>query len=572
LIEVDRVNLINGKLVRLVKSAAGRAALSFPDPPLSDGVVLLRPWGPSDIPVACGWARDSEILRFTGIPPSMTEAFMSDRLAVMEYERRTGRGIYLVIADATADRVLGSCDIRITRYPDRGEIGYVIDPSARGQGVAGRAVRLLVDWAFETLRLELIHATVDPANVPSVRLLRRIGFAALDGGEGSELRLERKHQPARRPARPARQRGTTIAIAVGARPNFVKMASVVAALKSRAGLQPVIVHSGQHYDPLLSDAILRDLDFPEPDRFLGVGSGTHGEQTARALMAFERYLAEDGPSAVVVAGDVNSTLACSLAAAKLGVPVAHVESGLRSGDWTMPEEINRVLTDRLSQLLFTHSEDADANLLAEGIDPARIHLVGNTMIDPLRRLERAARERAVWETIGVDEGDYAVVTLHRPSNVDDPCRLEAICAELRRLASQVPVVFPVHPRTRDRLRGATTAAGVHLIDPLGYLDFLSLETGAAAIVTDSGGIQEEAAALGVPCYTLRPNTERPITISHGTNVLLGEAPEALRQVDPRPRPRVPSAIPKWDGHAGERIANVLVREYAGEPMRLVASR
>jgi UDP-N-acetylglucosamine 2-epimerase (non-hydrolysing) len=570
------MNRINGKVVRLVKHAVGTAALPFPNPPLRDNNVVLRPWSESDIPVACSWAHDDEILRFTGISPLTTEASLADRLAVMEYERRTGRGIYLVIAHDATGAVLGSCDIRLIRYPDEGEIGYVIDPSARGRGVAGTAALLLVDWAFDDLRLEVIHATVDPANVPSVRLLRRLGFVARDDGGKLAMRLKRGQAALGVVPRPAPRRGRssasrTIAIAVGARPNFVKMASVVAALETRTELAPVVVHSGQHYDPMLSDAILRDLDFRPPDRFLGVGSGTHGEQTGRALMAFERFLCTERPVAVVVAGDVNSTLACSLAAAKLEIPVAHVESGLRSGDWTMPEEINRVLTDRLARLLFTHSEEAAGNLIAEGIDPARIHFVGNTMIDPLLRLEAEARRRAVWASHGLDEGAYAVVTLHRPSNVDDPERLAAIVAELVRLARDIPVIFPVHPRTRARLTDHELSPRVHLIGPLGYVDFLSLECGAAVIVTDSGGIQEEAAALGVRCYTLRRNTERPVTLSQGTNVLLGDDPGALRRVDPSPRARVPTEIPKWDGRAGERIADVLVREYGAEGLRLVVS-
>jgi UDP-N-acetylglucosamine 2-epimerase (non-hydrolysing) len=568
---------INGKVVRLVKHAVGTAALPFPNPPLRNGDVALRPWSESDIPVACTWARDSEILRYTGISPLTSEASLADRLATMEYERRTGRAIYLVIAHSATGAVLGSCDIRLVRYPDVGEIGYIVDPSARRQGVGGSAVRLLVDWAFDSLRLEAVHATVDPANVPSVRLLRQLGFESREDGGKLLMRLERSQAAlptVPRPATRCRRRPSatrTIAIAVGTRPNFVKMASVVAGLEARTELAPVVVHSGQHYDAMLSDAILRDLDFRAPDRFLGVGSGSHAEQTGRALMAFERYLDAERPVAVVVAGDVNSTLACSLAAAKLRIPVAHVESGLRSGDWTMPEEINRVLTDRLSGLLFTHSEEADANLIAEGIDPARIHFVGNTMIDPLRRLEPEARRRAVWDAYGLREGGYAVVTLHRPSIVDDPERLKAIVGELDRLGRDVPVIFPVHPRTRARLTDVPFSAGLHLIDPLGYIDFLSLECGAAVIVTDSGGIQEEAAALGVRCYTFRPNTERPVTISHGTNVLLGDDPAALQRVDPASRPRVRSEIPRWDGRAGERIADVLAREYGVEGLRLVVS-
>jgi UDP-N-acetylglucosamine 2-epimerase (non-hydrolysing) len=357
--------------------------------------------------------------------------------------------------------------------------------------------------------------------------------------------------------------------AVGARPNFVKMAPVIQGLATRPAFEQRIVHTGQHYDPVLSDEILVDLDFPTPTDFLGVGSGSHGEQTARALESFERILLSDRPDLVVVAGDVNSTLACALAAAKLGIAIAHVESGLRSGDWSMPEEINRVLTDRLANFLFTHSPEAIDNLVREGIDPERIHHVGNSMIDSLRRLEPAARRLARWEELGLLEHDYVLVTLHRPANVDEPRRLAAVAGALVELAGRAPVVFPIHPRTRKRLveedlLGVLEEAGVHCLQPTGYIAFLSLELGAGAIVTDSGGVQEEAAAFGVRCYTLRSTTERPITVSHGTNVVLGEDMAALVGVEPAGRPPVPSVIPLWDGHAGERIADVLAEHFARE--------
>ena len=353
----------------------------------------------------------------------------------------------------------------------------------------------------------------------------------------------------------------TVLHAMGARPNFVKMAPVIRALEERASVRQMVIHSGQHYDLKLSDEILSDLDVPPPDRFLGVGSGTHGEQTGTAVIAFERVLMEECPDLVVVAGDVNSTLACALAASKLGIPLAHVESGLRSRDWTMPEEINRVLTDRLSTLLLTHSPEAEENLLAEGIERDRIHYVGNTMIDSLRSLEPRARALATWRQLGVDERGYVLVTLHRPSNVDDPARLAQIVDALLELATRTAVVFPVHPRTRARLADLGTPAEqlsrIQLLEPLGYLEFLSLEGAAGAILTDSGGVQEEASALGVPCYTLRPNTERPITISHGTNRLLGEHPAAIADIEVSTGPAIPCAIPLWDGRASERIAAVL---------------
>ncbi len=346
--------------------------------------------------------------------------------------------------------------------------------------------------------------------------------------------------------------------AVGARPNFVKMAPVIRALETAPGIKQVVVHTGQHYDRKLSDDIAADLGFPEPDIMLGIGSGTHAEQTGRTMIALEPVLRELEPSLVVVAGDVNATLACSLAAAKLGIPVAHVEAGLRSRDWTMPEEINRVVTDRLSTLLFTHSPEARENLLSEGCEGERIHYVGNTMIDSLRRLESSARARRMWEEIGVGAGGYVLVTLHRPSNVDSPERLAAIGAELVRMCEHAPVVFPVHPRTRARLGDGLAKleqAGAYVLEPIGYLDFLSLEAEAGAILTDSGGVQEEASALGVPCFTLRPNTERPITVSQGTNTLLGDDPAAIRLV--RLLERSSPAIPLWDGHAGERVAEVI---------------
>jgi UDP-N-acetylglucosamine 2-epimerase (non-hydrolysing) len=349
---------------------------------------------------------------------------------------------------------------------------------------------------------------------------------------------------------------------VGARPNFVKMAPVIEALRRRPHVRQIVVHTGQHYDERMSDEMLGDLGLPAPDVFLGVGSGTHAEQTGKALISFEGVLRNFGPDLVVVAGDVNSTLACALAASKLGIPVAHVEAGLRSFDWSMPEEINRVLTDRLSDLLFTHSPEAAENLEREGIAADRVHFVGNTMIDSLWKYERSARERARWAPLGLAPGQYLLITLHRPSNVDDPARLHRICDQLCRLGADFPAVFPVHPRTRARLQAAgrldqLEASGVRCTEPVGYIDFLSLELGAGAVLTDSGGIQEEATALGVSCYTLRANTERPITISNGTNVLLGDDPAAIASVRPAAQPPTPCAIPLWDGHAAERIASVV---------------
>jgi UDP-N-acetylglucosamine 2-epimerase (non-hydrolysing) len=358
----------------------------------------------------------------------------------------------------------------------------------------------------------------------------------------------------------------TVVHVVGARPNFVKMAPLIEALGRRGAARQVVVHTGQHYDRRMSEEILEDLGFPAPDHSLGIGSGSHGEQTGKVLIAFERILLEERPTLVVVAGDVNSTLACALAAAKLHIPIAHLEAGLRSGDWSMPEEVNRVLTDRLSDVLLTHSPEAEANLAGEGVDTSRIRYVGNTMIDSLRRFEASARDRETWTAHGVPEHAYMLVTLHRPSNVDEPERLAGIVDGLCGLAEQAPIVFPIHPRTRARLAAGgdlerLEAAGVRCAEPVGYLDFLSLQAGAGIIVTDSGGVQEEASALGVPCYTLRANTERPITITRGTNVLLGDDPASLRTIPIGWRPPTPCAIPLWDGRAAERAADALLTDY-----------
>ena len=367
----------------------------------------------------------------------------------------------------------------------------------------------------------------------------------------------------------------TVVHVVGARPNFVKMAPVIEALDERADVVRRIVHTGQHYDARLSAEMLSDLELPEPDVFLAVGSGTHGQQTARALEAFERVLLEERADLVCVGGDVNSTLAVALAASKLGVPVAHVEAGLRSFDWTMPEEINRVLTDRLSDLLFTHSPEAATNLAAEGIDEARVRFVGNTMIDSLRRFEARAESRRSWRALGVDRGEYVLVTLHRPSNVDASAQLARVVGALMGLAAHAPVLFPVHPRTTQRLLAdgllpVLERAGVRCLQPLGYLDFLGLEIGAGAIVTDSGGIQEEASALGVPCFTLRPNTERPVTITHGTNTLLGEDPAPIAAIRPEALERRPARIEGWDGRAGERAAAAIAATLQAGPAKAVA--
>ena len=349
---------------------------------------------------------------------------------------------------------------------------------------------------------------------------------------------------------------------VGARPNFMKLAPVDRELVKR-GVEHVIVHTGQHYDPGMSDAFFEELWIPTPDHHLGVGSGSHAQQTAAVMQRLEPLLVELKPDLVLVYGDVNSTVAAALVAAKLQVRVGHVEAGLRSGDWTMPEEINRVVTDRLSDLLFLPSRDAALNLSAEGVAPERTHFVGNVMIDTLcwalpqaRTLDAAARH-------GVAGRPYAMVTLHRPSNVDETSVLRELLEALGRLAAKLPVLFPVHPRTRSRIGELRKlpAGGrkLELLDPLGYLEMLNLVAGSALVVTDSGGLQEETTFLGVPCITVRPNTERPITCTHGTNRLVLPRRDAVLAAAERALARRSPARPvveRWDGHAAERIVAV----------------
>jgi UDP-N-acetylglucosamine 2-epimerase (non-hydrolysing) len=326
----------------------------------------------------------------------------------------------------------------------------------------------------------------------------------------------------------------------------------------------VLVHTGQHYDYNMSQVFFEHLEMPAPDEFLNAGSGSHAVQTAAVMTAFERVVLKHRPDLVIVVGDVNSTLACAIVCSKLGVPVAHVEAGLRSHDRTMPEEINRLLTDQIAEILFTPSRDADGNLLREGVDPAKIHFVGNVMIDTLIRLLPRALERPAPKNLGFQPGEHILFTLHRPANVDDPNALARICKFMIEIARSFPVIFPVHPRTRDRIQlmGVDLPnSTLRLIEPLGYLDFVSLMSSAALVVTDSGGVQEETTYLGVPCLTVRPNTERPITITEGTNRLVANRCEDLvanaQSVlsKPKPSPRRPEL---WDGRAATRIADVLL--------------
>ena len=344
----------------------------------------------------------------------------------------------------------------------------------------------------------------------------------------------------------------------GARPNFMKVKPVLDALEDRQ-VAVTLVHTGQHYDPSMSQVFFDELGLRPPDHHLGVGSGSHGEQTARVMTAFEPLVVRLAPEIVVVFGDVNSTLACALTAAKCGPLVAHVEAGLRSRDWSMPEEVNRVVTDRVSDYLFAPSPDAAENLRSEGYRSDQIHLVGNVMVDTLcANLERA-RARSTLDQLGLAEKSYGLVTLHRESNVDDPSTLAQLVDSFGVVAKDCPLVFPTHPRTRSRLDTSRLPDGLRLIDPLGYLDFLALEESALLVLTDSGGVQEETTVLGVPCLTVRDSTERPITITEGTNRLVGRDPDrivagahdALAGGVPASRPRL------WDGRAAPRIAAVL---------------
>jgi len=347
---------------------------------------------------------------------------------------------------------------------------------------------------------------------------------------------------------------------VGARPNFVKTAPVIAALRRRLpGERHALVHTGQHYDRMMSDVFLSDLNLPDPDYFLGVGSESHAVQTARVMERLEPVLREERPDLVIVPGDVNSTLAATLVAAKLQIPIAHLESGLRSFDRTMPEEINRIVADQFSEYLLLHSDEAVQNLRHEGIPDERMHFVGNTMIDSLMAVERHFREAHAAERLGMTPGDYLLVTLHRPALVDGPLLVDVV-QRLGEVAEELPVVFPVHPRTWSRMKALELPPGIRVTDPLGYLDFLSLESEATAVLTDSGGVQEETTFLRVPCFTLRDNTERPVTVRLGTNIVLGLAPNAIVEVIPRLEKFDPGKVtipPRWDGRAAERVVEVL---------------
>ena len=351
----------------------------------------------------------------------------------------------------------------------------------------------------------------------------------------------------------------SIHLIAAARPNFMKIAPLYHALKKTDWAEPVIVHTGQHYDLNMSDAFFRDLMLPEPHYHLGVGSGSHAEQAGRVMIAYEKLVLEHRPDLVVVVGDVNSTLACTLAAVKMGVKTAHLEAGLRSFDRTMPEEINRIVTDSIADILWTPSPDGDENLLREGVAPEKIERVGNIMIDSLEMMRPRIMAENAAAKYGLKNGAYGVVTLHRPSNVDDPNVLKRLCEALKRIAADLPLVFPVHPRTRKNLEafglyeGLAAAPGMHLDEPVSYIPFMNLVFNCRLAITDSGGIQEETTYLGISCLTLRPNTERPITVTEGTNRLCKAKDleqSALTAMASGKKARPPEM---WDGKTSERV-------------------
>ncbi|RKG60604.1 UDP-N-acetylglucosamine 2-epimerase (non-hydrolyzing) [Corallococcus sp. AB011P] len=363
---------------------------------------------------------------------------------------------------------------------------------------------------------------------------------------------------------------------VGARPNFMKVAPIHRAISARTSLRQLVIHTGQHYDAKMSDVFFADLGLPPPEIHLGIGSGSHAEQTAKMMVEMEKVFLQEKPDLVSVVGDVNSTIAAALVTSKLAIPLSHVEAGLRSFERHQPEEINRVVTDRLSDLLLTPSRDADANLLKEGIDPKHIHLVGNVMIDSLLSSKEKADQLPTLKNLGLTPKGYVVATLHRPSNVDNPKLLAGLLGVLMDVAKELPVVFPVHPRTRKMISEQGLASkleqtpGLKLVDPMGYLEFLSITSQAKLVMTDSGGLQEETTALNVPCLTMREQTERPITVEVGSNEVVGTDPARIREAANRvlsgdfKKGRVPEL---WDGRTGERIADLYARFLSVETKR-----
>ena len=363
-----------------------------------------------------------------------------------------------------------------------------------------------------------------------------------------------------------------IILVAGARPNFMKIAPISEIL-SKKHINHKILHTGQHYDDDMSRIFFQELGIPEPDIYLGVGSGTHAEQTGKIMIEFEKICFAEKPDLVVVVGDVNSTLACAIVASKLCIPVAHVEAGLRSFDRSMPEEINRILTDRISDFLFTTCEDANVNLANEGVPADKIYFVGNVMIDTLLRFIEVSAKSDILDRLALKQNGniqkYAVLTLHRPSNVDDAGTLKGIFDALKRLSEEIPIIFPAHPRTSNIINDsglgdflADQRTRISIIKPLGYIDFLRLMSKAAIVLTDSGGIQEETTILGIPCLTLRHNTERPVTVKEGTNTVVGNSPEKIIQagLEVLEKGTLRKRIPKfWDGKAAERIVKTIVK-------------
>lgn len=364
-----------------------------------------------------------------------------------------------------------------------------------------------------------------------------------------------------------------IHLVCAARPNFMKIAPLYHALRKERWARPVIVHTGQHYDPNMSDSFFKDLGLPHPDIYLDVKSGSHAEQTGKVMISYEKVLNDQRPDLVVVVGDVNSTMAATLAASKLGIRVAHLEAGLRSFDRTMPEEINRLVTDVLADMLWIPSRDAAKNLLKEGISSDKIHFVGNIMIDSLEMMREKIEKQTVYSDFGLKAGDYGVVTMHRPSNVDDPAVLQRICDILIEISKKLPLIFPIHPRTRKKMEENSLLSNMKcsnrlfLPEPVNYIGFMNLVFNCRLVITDSGGVQEESSYLNIPCLTVRENTERPITITHGTNQLC-KLDDLVRKTDEilNGNSRVRKDLERWDGKTAERIIEILIRMENQKPV------